>query len=196
MIWSAMYEPSASKSADGCRSLAGLEKSVSSGQKIGHIIGCPKRLICRQPPASVASFVAHQTPDAGAGAQPRDRRGRPRARSTRRWCRRSCSSPCRRSTPTASTAGAVVDGRVDGVQLGEVDVERIADASGPDPYVVLVRRLAGHAGQDLGAGRAVVARLGAGQGVHGHRLPAVRAGLVEGQPVGQVLVARRRRSAP
>jgi hypothetical protein len=35
---------------------------VSSGQKIGHIMGCPARLICRQPPASVASFVANQTP--------------------------------------------------------------------------------------------------------------------------------------
>jgi len=34
---------------------------VSSGQKIGHIMGCPARLICRQPPASVASLVAHQT---------------------------------------------------------------------------------------------------------------------------------------
>src|SRR5579862_9168947 len=48
---------SALKSADGCRWLAGAEKSVSSGQKIGHIIGCPNRLICRQPPASVASLV-------------------------------------------------------------------------------------------------------------------------------------------
>jgi hypothetical protein len=35
---------------------------VSSGQKIGHIMGCPPRLICRQPPESVASFVVHQTP--------------------------------------------------------------------------------------------------------------------------------------
>ena len=35
---------------------------MSSAQKIGHIMGCPPRLICRQPPASVASFVAHQTP--------------------------------------------------------------------------------------------------------------------------------------
>jgi hypothetical protein len=35
---------------------------VSSGQKIGHIMGWPARLICRQPPESVASFVAHQTP--------------------------------------------------------------------------------------------------------------------------------------
>src|SRR5215813_13944289 len=61
-IDSPMYFPSALRSADGCRSLAGLEKSVSSGQKIGHIIGWPKRLICRQPPASVASFVAHHTP--------------------------------------------------------------------------------------------------------------------------------------
>ena len=48
---------------------AGIVKWVSSGQKIGHIIGCPPRLICRQPPASVASFVAHQTPDACAGLQ-------------------------------------------------------------------------------------------------------------------------------
>ena len=42
--------------------LAGLVKSVSFGQKIGHIIGCPARLICRQPPASVASLVAAHTP--------------------------------------------------------------------------------------------------------------------------------------
>ena len=42
--------------------LAGLEKSVSFGQKIGHIIGWPARLICRQPPASVASLVAAHTP--------------------------------------------------------------------------------------------------------------------------------------
>ena len=32
-IWSPMDLPSAAKSADGCRSLAGFEKSVSSGQK-------------------------------------------------------------------------------------------------------------------------------------------------------------------
>ena len=42
--------------------LAGLSNRVSSGQKIGHIIGCPARLTWRQPPASVASFVAAQTP--------------------------------------------------------------------------------------------------------------------------------------
>ena len=54
--------PTAAKSCDGCRVSAGLEKSMSSGQKIGHIMGCPPRLICRKPPASVASFVAHQTP--------------------------------------------------------------------------------------------------------------------------------------
>ena len=57
-----MYLPAALKSSDGCRVLAGSEKSVSLGQKIGHIIGCPARLICRQPPASVASLVAHHTP--------------------------------------------------------------------------------------------------------------------------------------
>ena len=57
-----MYLAAASTSSQGCRVLAGLEKSVSPGQKIGHIIGCPARLICRQPPASVASLVAHQTP--------------------------------------------------------------------------------------------------------------------------------------
>jgi hypothetical protein len=60
--WSPMYLPTALKSSDGCRVLAGSEKSVSLGQKIGHIMGCPKRLICRQPPASVASLVAHHTP--------------------------------------------------------------------------------------------------------------------------------------
>ena len=60
--WSPIYPPTASKSSDGCLVLAGLSNLVSSGQKIGHIIGCPARLICRQPPASVASFVAHQTP--------------------------------------------------------------------------------------------------------------------------------------
>ena len=43
-------------------------KWVSSGRKIGHIMGCPPRLICRQPPASVASLVAHL--DAGTGAGP------------------------------------------------------------------------------------------------------------------------------
>ncbi|WP_187365682.1 hypothetical protein [Trebonia kvetii] len=32
-------------SSDGWRVLAGLEKSVSVGQKIGHIIGCPARLL-------------------------------------------------------------------------------------------------------------------------------------------------------
>jgi hypothetical protein len=42
--------------------LAGSEKSVSFGQQIGHIIGWPARLICRQPPASVASFMAAHTP--------------------------------------------------------------------------------------------------------------------------------------
>ena len=57
-----MYLAAALKSSDGCRVLAGLVKSVSSGQKIGHIIGCPPRLICRQPPASVASLVVHHTP--------------------------------------------------------------------------------------------------------------------------------------
>ena len=35
---------------------------MSPGQKIGHIIGCPARLTWRQPPASVASLVAHHTP--------------------------------------------------------------------------------------------------------------------------------------
>src|SRR5580693_7212419 len=57
-----MVLPSALRSADGCRSLAGLENWVSSGQKIGHIMGWPARLICRQPPASVASLVVHQVP--------------------------------------------------------------------------------------------------------------------------------------
>ena len=54
-------------SSDGWRVLAGLEKSVSVGQKIGHIIGCPARLICRQRPASVASLVAHHTPALAPG---------------------------------------------------------------------------------------------------------------------------------
>jgi hypothetical protein len=54
--------PTASKSSDGCRVSAGLVNSTSSGQKIGHIMGCPPRLICRQPSASVASLVAHHTP--------------------------------------------------------------------------------------------------------------------------------------
>ena len=88
---SPMYLAAAATSSDGCRVLAGLEKPVSFGQKIGHIIGCPARLICRQPPASVASLVAHHTPvrapAAAAGAS-----GRPPARSSRRWCRRSCSA--------------------------------------------------------------------------------------------------------
>src|ERR1700719_2076549 len=57
-----MCWPSASKSFDGCLVLAGLLKCTSSGQKIGHIMGYPPRLICRQPPASVASLVAHHTP--------------------------------------------------------------------------------------------------------------------------------------
>ena len=57
-----MYLAAAATSSDGCRVLAGSEKSVSFGQKIGHIIGCPARLICRQPPASVASLVAAHTP--------------------------------------------------------------------------------------------------------------------------------------
>src|SRR5258705_3691645 len=61
------HSPSALRSSDGCRPLAGLVKSVSSGQNIGHIIGCPKRLIDRQPPASVASFVVHQTPTRAPG---------------------------------------------------------------------------------------------------------------------------------
>src|SRR5215469_13155410 len=56
-----MCFPTVLKSSDGCLVLAGFEKSVSLGQKIGHIIGCPARLICRQPPASVASLVADQT---------------------------------------------------------------------------------------------------------------------------------------
>jgi len=42
--------------------LAGSVKSVRQGQKTGHIIGWPARLICRQPPASVAGVVAHHTP--------------------------------------------------------------------------------------------------------------------------------------
>ena len=40
----------------------GWEKSVSPGQKIGHIMGLPPRFIWRRPPASVASLVAHHTP--------------------------------------------------------------------------------------------------------------------------------------
>jgi hypothetical protein len=44
-----------------------LEKSVSFGQKMGHIIGWPARLTCRQPPASVASLVAHHTPARAPG---------------------------------------------------------------------------------------------------------------------------------
>src|SRR5262249_60236451 len=59
---SRMYLAEPLTSSDGCRVLAGSEKSVSPGQKIGHIIGCPARLICRQPPASVAGLVAHHTP--------------------------------------------------------------------------------------------------------------------------------------
>src|ERR1700743_501894 len=54
-------------SSHGCLLLAELEKSVSSGQKIGHIIGWPARLTCRQPPASVASLVAHHTPPRAPG---------------------------------------------------------------------------------------------------------------------------------
>ena len=53
----AMYSAAAPTSWDGCRVLDGSEKSVSFGQKIGHIIGCPARLICRQPPASVTGLV-------------------------------------------------------------------------------------------------------------------------------------------
>ena len=59
---SLMYSAEALTSSDGCRVLDGSVNWVSSGQKIGHIIGCPARLICRQPPASVASLVAHHTP--------------------------------------------------------------------------------------------------------------------------------------
>jgi hypothetical protein len=35
------------------------------GQKIGHIIGCPARLICRQSPASVASYTLVRAPGRG-----------------------------------------------------------------------------------------------------------------------------------
>jgi hypothetical protein len=49
-----MYLAAAPTSSDRWRVLDGSVKSVSFGQKMGHIIGCPARLICRQPPASVA----------------------------------------------------------------------------------------------------------------------------------------------
>jgi hypothetical protein len=61
-ICPAICSPTAATSCAGCRALAGLPKSVSVGQKIGHLIGCPARLICRQPPASVAAFVAAHSP--------------------------------------------------------------------------------------------------------------------------------------
>src|ERR1700729_489931 len=63
-----MYLAAALTSSDGWRVLAGLVKSVSAGQKMGHIMGCPARLICRQPPASVASFVVHHVPVLAPGS--------------------------------------------------------------------------------------------------------------------------------
>src|SRR5262249_17390800 len=57
-----MYLAAPVTSSDGCRVLEGSEKSVSPGQKIGHIIGGPARWVGRRPPASVASLVVAHTP--------------------------------------------------------------------------------------------------------------------------------------
>jgi hypothetical protein len=176
--------PSSLKSAEGCRALAGLVNRVSSGQKIGHIIGWPARLICCQPPASVASLVVHQTPVRAPG------------RSSRCWCETSSTidstvvlaklfcAPAGRQVGR----GPVLRGGVDDRQQRQVDIERVGDAPGPDPRVTLADRLAGPALQHQGALRAVLARLVGGQHVQPQVLPPVGARLGEGHPVGQSLV--------
>ena len=176
--------PSAPKSSDGCRVLAGSEKSVSSGQKIGHIIGCPARLICRQPPASVASFVAHQTPMRAPG--------------------RSCGCSWETSSTIVSTVvpaklfcalarpprrqvrrRPVLHRAVDDGEQRQVDVERVGDASGPDPGAAAAGRLTGPALQHELAGGGVVARGVAGQRMQPQGLLAVGVRFAEGHPVGE-----------
>jgi len=56
-----MCFPSASKSSEGCRALAGWLNWMSSGQKIGQIMGWPNRLIWCQSFGPSETFVAHHT---------------------------------------------------------------------------------------------------------------------------------------
>ena len=155
---SPMYLAAALTSSDGCRVLAGSEKSVSVGQKIGHIIGCPARLICRQPPASVASLVAHHTPVPGAGPQLRvgvgdlqhDRVDDGAGEAVLRAIR---------PPPGQVRCGPAGHRPVDDGQQRQVDVERVGDPPGPQPDTVRAGPSAGPAFQHQFAGRGVLAGL-------------------------------------
>ena len=162
---------------------------MSLGQKIGHIMGCPKRLICRQPPASVASLVAHHTPVRAPG------------RSCGCWWETSRTMEstwvlaklfCRVLRPPRRQVrrGPVCHRPVDHGEQRQVDVERVTDASGPDTGVAPAGRLAGPALQHEFAVCGVFARLAAGKRMQLQGLPPARVGFTERHPVGQGLEVR------
>jgi hypothetical protein len=67
----------------------------------------------------------------------------------------------------------------------QVDVERVADAPGPDPGTAPAGRLAGPALQHEFAVRGVLTRLAAGERVQLQGLPSAGVGFTERQPVGE-----------
>ena len=150
-------------------------------------MGCPARLICRQPPASVASFVVHHVPVLAPG------------RSCGCWWETSRTmeltwvfgeAVLRVVRPPSRQVhrGAVLYRPVDDRQQRQVDVEGIGDAPGPDPDATAAGRLAGHCFQHEGAFGGILAGLPAGQGVQPQGLPPVSVGAAEGHPEGQVFV--------
>src|SRR5258705_6840174 len=93
-----------------------------------------------------------------------------------------------RGVPRRSVyGGAVLDGGVDGLELREIDVERVPNASGPQARVVHAGRRTGLTVENERAGRVVVAGVVAGESMKLESLPARGVGLAERDAVGQAL---------
>jgi hypothetical protein len=149
----------------------------------------PARLICRHPPASVASFVAAYTPISRPG------------RSSASLCgiSRTMAQICEPVKVFAAWAGVhsplsigcsfCSPSRMWG-HVVQVEVEGVVGGTAPGPNAGTGDRLSGRPFGDAGTGRAIVAGLGARQPVDGGVLCARRVGRCEREAVGQLLGRR------